>query len=76
MVIGPQADGKAPRLQNVGFRVRFSGGPQKNKLKKAWILEIKFVYLIMRKKLKGYWDWVCTECGVDNRDCKCGNIQY
>lgn len=30
----------------------------------------------MKNIFKGYWDWVCTECGVDNRDCKCGNIQY
>jgi len=30
-------------------RVRFSACPQKNKLKKAWILEIKFVYLSIGK---------------------------
>ena len=34
------------------YKVRFLTYPQKNKLKKAWILEIKFVYLSIRKHLR------------------------
>lgn len=30
----------------------------------------------MKKILKEYWDWVCQCCGEDNRDCRCGNINY
>ena len=30
----------------------------------------------IKKKIKDYSNWVCSVCGIDNRDCKCGNINY
>lgn len=30
----------------------------------------------MKKILKDICDWICPSCGKDNRDCKCGFIQY
>ena len=30
----------------------------------------------MKKLFKDLHHWVCEVCGVDNRDCRCGNIQY
>ena len=42
-------------IANATEQVRFLPCPQKNKLKKAWISEIKFVYLSMElQELKDY----------------------